>query len=330
MGRFLPGHVVRKWAVVVTFAVVCVVFISSPPARANGFEARGTEPVEIIGADGPVARYMHRFSEDDFENTFKTFLHVVDPLNGKELTSDPRQGGKYPHHRGIFIGWNNITVDGESYDLWHMGDGERIVHVSFDGSLADFSETHTLRSINHWQTPEGRTLIEETREYRFAEPPTDEGIVQIDVTSTLEAVASSDVALRGDPEHAGTQYRPHDDVAANQSATYIFPEGAFDSESPSNDEINSKEGLPWVAQTHTIRGEQFCVQLMNHPDNPDDSVFSAYRNYGRFGPYFERTLSPGESITVSHRVIVKRGAAPDRSVLESLYQNFADSAVKSP
>lgn len=279
------------------------------------------EHLDVVGPEGPVARYMYPYDEARREETYKTYLHVIDPETGGLLTSGA--SGLYNHHRGIFIGWDALTVDGSSYDFWHFDGGERMVHTAYEGIDA-FPRTGTLTSINHWITPGETTVIEETRSMTFREPPAaiDGGIVTIDFASTL-AAQESEVELLGDPEHAGIQYRPHNDVADNETAEYIFPEDAFPTANPGNDEINDKEGLRWAAQTHTIRDQGYFVQHMNHPDNPETTVYSAYRPYGRFGAFFQETIPSGGSLTVRYRFLIKRGDAPPVETLETLYDEYA-------
>ena len=293
------------------------------PTPTSPFELENEpgEYLSVVGPEGPVGRYMYVYDPSRRQETYKTYLHVIDPETGGLLTSGPT--GRYDHHRGIFIGWNDFTVDGTAYDFWHFDGGGRMVHDTYEAVDA-FPRTGTLTSINHWITPGEETAIEESRSMTFREPPStiDGGIVVIDFASTL-AAQGSDVELLGDPEHAGIQYRPHNDVSENETAEYIFPPDAFSSENPSNSEINSKEGLRWAAQTHTIRDQGYFVQHMNHPDNPEDTVYSAYRPYGRFGAFFEETVPAGESLTVRYRFLIKRGDAPPVETLETLYEEYA-------
>jgi len=276
------------------------------------------EYVEVLGSEGPVARYMYPYDPDRRAETFKTYLHVVDPATEELLTSGPT--GQYDHHRGVFIGWDELTVDGSSYDFWHMDGGERMAHQTFE-ELTSFPNTGRLTSINAWITGNDETVLEETREYTFHEPPTDDGVVLIDFVSTLEP-AGSEVQLLGDAEHAGIQYRPHNDVSNNSSAQYTFPAGTIDDSNPGADQVHAAGNLAWVGQSHTIRGETFFVQHMNHPDNPGDTIYSAYRPYGRFGAFFEETIPAGESLTVRYRFLILRGQAPATETLQGYYEAY--------
>ena len=73
--------------------------------------------VDVLRDGDPVARYMYAYdpTAEGAHETAKPYLHVVDPSTGKPITKGP--GGKYTHHRGIFIGWKQFGVDGETYEL---------------------------------------------------------------------------------------------------------------------------------------------------------------------------------------------------------------------
>jgi hypothetical protein len=62
---------------------------------------------------------------------------------------------------------------------------------------------------------------------------------------------------------------------------------------------------------------------MRHPDDPSDSIWSAYRDYGRFGNYFVATIDPGKPLTVRYRFRITVGDAPVREVLTAKYQDYA-------
>src|SRR5262245_61971145 len=49
--------------------------------------------------------------------TIKVFHHLYDDSGKVRLTNDVQ--GQYPHHRGIFFGFNNISYDGKRADVWH-------------------------------------------------------------------------------------------------------------------------------------------------------------------------------------------------------------------
>ena len=89
----------------------------------------------------------------------KVFYHVVAPDGKQTITKGP--GGKFPHHRGIFIGWNKINHNGKRHDLWHVKNTTQ-KHVSFMKQDAVQGETSVISRID-WIGTEGKAVLEETR-----------------------------------------------------------------------------------------------------------------------------------------------------------------------
>jgi len=174
-------------------------------------------------------------------------------------------------------------------------------------------------AVIHWNDPDGEPVVVERRHITVRRLD-DPAIVLLDFRSDLTAVRG-DVELDGDPEHAGVQYRAHNDVGAGPNenrAQYLFHAEGID---PRND-----KDLPWVAMSHGLAGRQYWVQQMNHPDNPKDTVYSAYRDYGRFGAFFTGTIEKGRTLTLRYRFWIGRGQAPSRNEFATQYAAYADGA----
>ncbi len=112
------------------------------------------------------------------------------------------------------------------------------------------------------------------------------------------------------------QYRPHNGVAENKSAKYLFH---ADDVNPSKD-----LDLPWAAETYTLRDKQWSVQHMNHPANPKGTRYSAYRDYGRFGAYPTTVIPDGETLTLRYRIRVTPGELPSREDLAAQFDKFVE------
>jgi len=275
---------------------------------------------DILGPGGkPLLRYVYvrdaSTKELDFD-TAKVFAHVMSPDGKNTLTNGP--GGKaFPHHRGIFIGWNKILHNGKTYDLWHVRDTVQ-KHVSMQTGAESKSVNGVASGYAHitaridWVGKDGETLIEETRTHRVIS--SDAAYAVIDVTSELKAVAG-DLELGGDPEHAGLQFRPAQEVADNKSAKYTFHADGVDP--------TKQFDLPWVACTFTIDGADWTVQHINHPSNPTGARWSAYRDYGRFGPFAVIKIGKGETQKMQFRFRVTSGTAPAREELAKAAADFA-------
>jgi len=285
------------------------------------------EYLDLLFDGRKVTRYIYAYDTSGKQRileTYKTFLHVFDAQGEKLLTNGP-DGLRpylsnkilYPHHRGIFIGWNRLEFGGKRYDFWHMGEQGRVQKHRKFMELTAGPVLAKSNSLIHWNDKDGQTIIAEQREttvFRQGDPT----VLLLDFCSDLKAVRG-DVFLDGDPEHAGFQYRPHDGVAKGAKdvkATYLFHKEGIN---PKKD-----KDLPWVGMSYGLNGRRYSVEHINHPDNPKPVIYSAYRDYGRFGAFFKKEIKAGETLTLRYRIWVVEGEMPERQELASKYSAFVD------
>jgi hypothetical protein len=289
--------------------------VAPPPTRdLFVWEECGEGELNLLFGSRRTLRYMHAFDRsmpERLEETYKPYHHVFDSVGEKLLTKGP--GGLYSHHRGIFIGWNKLKIGDKEYDFWHMtGVAQRHQRVLYQAAGPVLGH---LKTLIHWTDPEGIPVISEEREvtvYRPSAPM----ILLLDFHTCLKAVAG-DLYLDGDPEHAGVQYRAHNDVAEGDEtvkATYVFHKDGIDA--------HKDENLPWAMMSYGLHGKRYTVQHMNHPDNPRPTLYSAYRDYGRFGAFFRKKLKAGETLTLRYRILITEGPMPEREELASRHAVF--------
>jgi hypothetical protein len=298
-------------------------------AEEETFSWRDTEGeyMDLLFDGRKVTRYMYaldRSTKQRVLETYKTFLHVFDAAGERLLTNGPdglhpymTNKILYPHHRGIFIGWNRLEFEGKRYDFWHMGEQGRVQKAERFLELTAGPVFARSNSLVHWNSKDGQTIIAEQRKttvFRQKEPT----ILLLEFVTELKAV-NGDVLLDGDPEHAGFQYRPHDDVAKggkDVKATYLFHK----------DGINPKKDkdLPWAAMSYGLNGRRYSVLYMDYPDNPRPVIYSAYRDYGRFGAFFKKKIGAGETLTLRYRLWVVESEMPERQVLADKYSAFVE------
>ncbi|MEM1355389.1 MAG: DUF6807 family protein [Planctomycetota bacterium] len=280
-------------------------FTDEPGTRVTVRNAQGIavltyEYAEVLGEDGKVSF-----------DTAKVFYHVVGPDGEQMLTKGP--GGRFPHHRGIYIGWNNLRHNGQRHDLWHVRNTQQ-KHQAFTRQETTDAGT-TIASRIQWIGTDGAPVLEEVRTVTVHHE-TGDAYAVIDFTSELTA-AYGDVQLSGDPEHAGIQFRASQEVAENKSATYVFPV-----DEPKDQQYT---GMPWAALTFQVDGQKWTVQQMAYPGNPEGNArWSAYRDYGRFGQFPTYQIEEGQRITLQYRFRVTPGEAPDRAGLNEAYEAYAE------
>ena len=267
--------------------------------------------LDVVSDGKVVVRYMYEYdpsTKESLHNTYKPYLHVFDEEGKVPITKGP--GGQFTHHRGIFIGWSRVKVGGKSYDRWHMKGGS-IVHQKF--LQKEVREgTAVFTSLTHWMDEKEEPFLAEERTMMISEG-VHGGRVMIDFQSKLTPV-NEEVFLNGDPEHAGIQYRPANEVDRKKTK-YLFPNGVT--------EVKGVKDLPWAAENYTLGDKNYSVVHMNGPKNPKDTVHSAYRDYGRFGAYFKKTIPKGESLTVNYGFLIKDGELPEVAAIDAIWRAWS-------
>ena len=128
-----------------------------------------------------------------------------------------------------------------------------------------------------------------------------------------ELTARVDLELDGDPEHAGFQFRPANEVQAKETR-YLFPK---EGQNPRKD-----KDLPWVAEQFTLQDQSYTVLHLNHPSNPSPTQYSAYRDYGRFGAFFRHSLEKDRTLGLNYRIVILPGPLRERERLQAIYEEW--------
>lgn len=256
------------------------------------------EKMDVLLDGKPVARFVYG------KGQMKPYLHVFgaegELLTNGGLDSKGETTGRYPHHRGIFIGWK-IASELGTYDLWHMNNGGRIGVTRIEKGECN-STSATFVADTGWHAGKSDSngsdvLLTERRTLRFSRP--DPKATQIDVVFRLTPVR--DVSFQGDLQHSGVHFRAANEVAERADETsYIYePEKV-----KGND-------LKWCRLIFPIGKRWYSATEMNSPANPVEEL--SMRDYGRFGYFFKRTLKKGEPLELNYRFIVEEVPAPDEN-----------------
>ncbi len=305
-------------------------YIQQPP-HFEFVEKKG-EPTELLfvksGEKRKVLQYVNLpHDPKDHFLTFKPFHHVFDPIKGETLLTSgaykKSSEGLYPHHRGLFFGFNKITYgDKETADIWHGTDN---VFSQHDKTL-DTEAGEVLgrqRSEISWHGKDGKAFATEEREVTAYATP---GGTLIDWDTVLSTKLDK-VRLDGDPQHAGFHFRGSmeiaDKIKAEQDAAkkenrkpkpadtyYLRPDGKGELGDTRNWDPKGADkrtiNLPWDACSFVVGSKRYTVLRVNHPDNPGEKRGSE-RDYGRFGDYFEYELTPEKPLKLKYRVWVQEG-----------------------
>lgn len=288
------------------------------------------KPGEVLlkRGDQPVIQSMTAYDDstkEKREETYKVYTHVYGPGTKDLITKGP--GGLYPHHRGIYLGWNKTHVGDKLYDFWHCNKGERQRLVGEPKCSVEGDEATCTLTI-HWNDSDGKPVIIEHRTLVVTAPK--DNTWQIDVTSKLESQRGL-IKLEGDRQHAGMQYRAPQSVAEAKGARYIRPAGF--PESPEAFEVDDKEplrhiDLHWLEMSYKVGTESYNVEYLEAPGQPAPSLFSE-RPYGRFGAFFKATVDNDKPLTVRYRFLISKGAAPTREEVQRDYDRYAkETAIR--
>jgi hypothetical protein len=255
-----------------------------------------------------VLKYMFErvdnSSEERRMETYKVFHHVFEPNGQFLVTKGP--GGLYPHHRGLFFGFNRISygVD-QKADIWHCRNGESQIHTGFLRSESGSVLGRHKVAID-WNGQDGKAFAKEQRELTAYNV---QGGTLIEFASILKPTVDS-VRLDGDPQHAGFQFRGSQYIAeiAKDKTYYVRPDGKDEPGSYRNwkNAGDSHANLPWNAQSFVVNDQRFTCCYLDRPENPKEARFSE-RDYGRFGSYFEYDLTPENPLRLNYRIWLQKG-----------------------
>lgn len=297
-GRVLP--------VLLVLAIGVGWHLSAGAAEAEGFafDLKKGEALDVLDSGRIVGRFMlaHDVSTPERKHeSYKPYLHVFDAKGTAPITKGA--GGEFTHHRGIFVGWNKIGCNGKNYDRWHMTGGEQVVQGT-PVTQANADSASITATVN-WNDEKGQPVLVEKRTMTFRRAPAP-AYALIDFQSEITATAG-DVTLDGDPEHAGIQFRPANEVDRAKT-TYLYAGEAVDP--------HKAIDLAWIGESFTLNNTCYSVVQMNHPENPTGTRTSAYRNYGRFGMFPTVSIKAGESRTLRYRFLIAEGAMPPLEMIQ--------------
>jgi hypothetical protein len=280
----------------------------------------------------PVLRYMYRaFDDSTPENrflTYKVFHHLFNQAGDRIVTNGPDghspyefKSIKFPHHRGIFYGFNKISYgQGQKADLWHCQGDNYQGHKAFLASdTGPVLGRHSIAIA--WNGKGKQPILNEQREITVYQLP---GGRLIEFASLLKSEEGK-LTVDGDPQHAGFQFRAHNDVAAKTAKqTYYLrvdgngKPGATKNWPGDKDQVN----FPWKGMSFVLDGQRYTVAYIDKPTNPKEARFSE-RDYGRFGSYFTTQIEPEAPLAINYRLWFQDGEMTGKQI-EAISTDFVE------
>jgi hypothetical protein len=292
------------------------------------------EFVDLQFGTRPVLRYMYQGLDDSSkekrELTYKVFHHLYDPSGQRLVTKGP--GGLYPHHRGLYYGFNRISYDNgkKKADVWHCtGDASQTHEAFLAKETGPVFGRHRVAIL--WHGPGKEVFAREERELTVYNIP---GGQLVEFASRLTSTVGP-VRLDGDPQHAGFQFRADNEVAAKtaKQTYYVRPDGVGQPGATRNWDPKNKGpvNLPWNAMSFVLGGERFTAAYLDKPTNPKEARYSE-RDYGRFGSYFEFDLDKDKPLAVDYRLWLQKGemTVADVTKLSNDFVKPVIATIESP
>jgi hypothetical protein len=319
----------------------------APPSNFSWQDSKGAF-AELFLDKKPVVRYVYKAYDNSTaearDKTYKVFHHLYDPegkrfvTNGGDtndpLPKDPKKNLLYPHHRGLMYAFNKITYgSNKPCDTWHAKPGDtHEQHAGFLSSEAGFILGRHRVAVN-WHGEKNDVFAKEERELTVYQ--VGKGML-VEFVSRLKTVGPP-VKLDGDPQHAGFQFRAHNDLheAKSEDQTYwVRPDGkgGFGKKSERNWDPKTGKGpvdLGWDAVCFVLDGKRYTAEYMDHPKNPHPSRWSE-RDYARIGCYFEYELTEKTPLLVDYRVWLQDGemTSSEAAALSSAFVSPPKVTVK--
>jgi len=300
-------------------ALIGLAFVAQGASPATGDYTWHDTPgkyFELKHGDRPVLRYMYAAFDDRSpatrEATFKVYHHLFDPSGSRLVTNGP--SGLYPHHRGLFFGFNKISYGDKKCDIWHGDSAHKFntigayqEHVKMLAQRGG-SDSGTHTALIAWHGPDRGVFAEEER--TVIARHTNNGVL-VDWSSKLTSKVDVPVKLDGDPQHAGFHFRADNEVneKSKKETYYVRPDGPGKRGETRNWEPKTKKGpvnLPWDAMSFVLGDKRYTVVYLDHPANPKESRHSE-RDYGRMGSYFESTLTKEKPLKVRYQIWLQEG-----------------------
>lgn len=271
----------------------------------------------------------------------KPYMHPLRSASGKVVTrgypmlniaGEPKD---HPHHRGLWF--THGAVNG--IDFWGnepsqgANKGRVVLQKVVQVQGGDKSGTMTL--VFDWKTPDGKTLLTETRTTTIYSDPR---LRILDFDIALKAGAEK--VVFGDTKEGAFAIRlaaPLNEPTGKERPGIATPTGKMISAEGKEGEKNIwGKRSPWVDYCGTIDGEKLGIAIFDHPSNPKHPTYWHSRSYGLFAAnifgehdyYNDKSrngsvaVEPGGTLRFRYRVVIHPGDTSEAGIA-ALYKKYA-------
>jgi hypothetical protein len=267
-----------------------------------------------------LMRHMTAWDSKRHGETFKTYYHAFGFHGEGRLTKGP--GGEFTHHRGFYLGWSQTSTAGKTMDSWHGSAGSSTRHIRYLPERELTGAVARRAAVTEWTMQDNSVIVRDTREVTVRMLKA--GMLQIDWAITVASASGDSVVLKGDPHHAGFQFRADSSI---KTFEYLGPAD----KTGTGDVWTMKTSNSWAVNKFALKGRGYAVMQMDHPLNPRPVQVSS-RDYGRFGHFFETVIPADKPRTFHFRSLIvdtDMHGAPTVASSQTLYDEFARADLAS-
>ncbi len=268
----------------------------------------------------------------------KPYFHPLRSASGKSVTrgypmldiaGEPHD---HPHQRGLWFTHGDVN----GIDFWasepSQGPAKGRVLLNKVVEVKSGKQSGSMKFVFDWKTPDGKTLLTETRTMVVHANPTMR-LLDFDVTFQ----AGGEKVVFGDTKEGTFAMRLN--ATLNEATEKKFPGTGLMTAADGRQgekQIWGKRS-PWVDYAGTLQGEKLGIAIFDHPSNPKHPTYWHSRAYGLFAAnifgehdyYNDKTrngsvtVEPGGSLRFRYRVVIHPGDSKEAGIA-GLYKMYTD------
>ncbi len=258
---------------------------------------------------------------------YKPYLGPVMTSFGESFTRLDFETKEHPHHRSVFFGVGDVSLDGRedigSVDFWNEPANCGIqVHKGIENvKVTPASASFTAKTL--WTSHDGVPMIDTEYEYKFYAQP--EGCRYVDLTLTYTA-AYGEVKFGVTKEAGPLGVRMADPLRVDNGGYMRNSYGA------SGEKECWGKAANWCVYGGELDGHKVGVAVFDNESNERYPTTWHIRNYGLFAAnnlYFRGglTIPAGEKLTYRYRIVFFEGTDAPTREMRGRFVNIRDKFI---